>query len=402
MRSKTLLTLLFVALIGSFTLVPALKEQQVFQSRASADTTIFFSPASSFFEPVQVRPKEQFSLDITLDPRSNLVSTVKLALTYDPTKLEAVGKNTLVINQNAFPTIVEGPVVNNDTGTIYVTLSVGVDPQRAIRSVTKVATLNMMATQKTGALNALISFDTQTQAYSLAPNDHPFENVIAGAAPAYIAIGNFASTPTPLPPASPTPTPGAVQNPTSVPTPLPNEAVLAFNVLLHGIGGIADNPSQNLELNNKNPLHPTRKIHVSLFDTSNKQVMTKEGEIVYDKNASLFGGRISLGTTLPTGTYSIKIKTDGYLEKRIPSVWHISQGANLTLPTVSLLVGDITQDNHIDVFDYNMLMSCFENTEANAFCGDPDKQPADLNDDGRVNQADFQLLINEIALQNES
>lgn len=68
-------------------------------------------------------------------------------------------------------------------------------------------------------------------------------------------------TPTPTPPAKPTPAPTA--------TPVPGDTTVDLVVGLHGIGTAGDNASPNTD-GNMNPMHTTRSVTVSIYNTKNQ------------------------------------------------------------------------------------------------------------------------------------
>ncbi len=406
--------LLLFFLLGIASLIFTVGKRQELRTRASASTVVSFSPSSSFETPIQIGVNEPASLDIMLDPGTNRISTLKLSITYDTNKFLDSGDNTLVINKSAFPSIIEGPVVNVNSGTVKVALSIGIDPTLAIKSLTKVATLHLIAKTKTNTDRTKIFFETATQAYSVASSDHAFENVISTAIPAYFIIGSggeFSGTPTPgttnqptFPPVTIVPTiiPSPTAIPTPTPTPLPNSAVLNIGTMLHGIGSSGDNtnPTGN-SLSNKDPQHVARKVLLSFFDAANTLLGTKEGLVLYDRNAGMFNGTVDIGANvITTGDYILKIKSDSYLQKLIPGTHHVLGNGRTTLPTVSLVTGDINGDNTMNVLDYNLLMDCYTDIGAPKICPEPQRTLSDLNDDLKINQGDYNLFVREIAVQN--
>lgn len=85
--------------------------------------------------------------------------------------------------------------------------------------------------------------------------------------------------------------------------------------------------------------------------------------------------------TAPAGTYSVIATAAGFLSAQ-GSVT-LSAGATHTMPTVSLLAGDIDNNNVIDQFDA-MTIAMNYNTAVPA--------AADLNSDGMINLLDLELL----------
>ncbi len=89
----------------------------------------------------------------------------------------------------------------------------------------------------------------------------------------------------------------------------------------------------------------------------------------------------SFSLTAPAGTYIIRATTPGFLSAQ-GSVT-LTEGGNISMPTISLLAGDINGDNVIDQFD---ALTIGMNYNTNT----PDA--ADLNDDGTINVLDLELL----------
>jgi len=230
------------------------------------------------------------------------------------------------------------------------------------------------------------------------------------------------TTPSPSsPPANPTPT----SNPTG-------STAFAFNLLLDGIGGAGDNANPTAG-GNPNPLHTQRHITLEVIDKNNQIVLTKEGHISFKSTTGNFKGIIKVTDLLP-GTYSLKVKVDGFLKKLIPGLQVVTgtptilptatptpiptntpppddstdtdiQAAiadNMTelikLPSIRVTNGDITNDNKIDLLDYNILVNCYGSKADTDSC--TNKQGADINDDGTIDGIDYNIFVRELSVQN--
>jgi len=198
------------------------------------------------------------------------------------------------------------------------------------------------------------------------------------------------------------PTITAVPTVTSAPTatPVPNATRLSFTILLHGIGNSGDstNPNQS-SLSNKNPIHPQRPLTIIVFDSAGTSVLTKDGLIGYDAAGGNFKGIIDLGTTLPSGQYTLKIKTPQYLKRQIPGILTIKAGQVQELAPITLTAGDITGDNSLSILDYNVLVGCYSDFEPPVSCSGTQSRDSDLNDDNKVNQIDYNLFLRNLSLQ---
>jgi hypothetical protein len=229
-----------------------------------------------------------------------------------------------------------------------------------------------------------------------------------GGFPTAIPTAIPTSTPTPTPiPATPTPVPTAI--PTAVPTPIiptstpiptaaitPGSTTLALNLGLQGIGkgGDSSNPEAQGTLN---PLHPQRSVSVQVYNSQNQLVADKAGTVTYDIESGLFNGQISLGTSILTGSYTVKVKSDQYLRTLIPGIQTITSGSINTLASASLRSGDINGDNQINIVDYTILMGCYSDLLPATDCTGNNAALSDLTDDGHVNQIDYNFFLRQMS-----
>lgn len=203
------------------------------------------------------------------------------------------------------------------------------------------------------------------------------------------------ATPTSIPP-TPTPTQLPTPTPTRVPTPTPTaNTTFSFNVLLHGIGkgGDSANPTGG---GNPNPLHPQRALIVEVLNNQNQLILTKTGSVNFNTQSGNFTGTIDMGNTLTSSTYTIKIKTNQFLRKIIPGIQSITAGALNQLPQTTLINGDIDGSNSLTILDYNILIGCYSDFLPAVSCTPENKLRADLGDDGKVNQFDYNLFLREL------
>lgn len=359
-------------------------------------------PVGSTDNTIQKTVGDTVSVDMKVDPGSNSVSFILFQVRYDPTKLQISSTDPFTINTTSFPTKIEGPVVNN--GTISESISVGSDPTKAIRTATKVGTLNFktIATTDPG-VPTVLSFTNVTQALSSGSNDQASENVLANVNPANITIVGVPGTPTPT------------DTPTATPTPIPpGDTTLSFTLLLHGIGAAGDNPNPSGNtLSNKNPQHPQRNLTVYIYNANDQLVTTKTGALNYDANTQTFHGIVSLGTTFTNGNYTVRVRTDRYLRRLIPGVQTIVNGQDNTPPQTYLVAGDVNGDNILNILDYSSLLDCgYGALNPLAFTYPTSlyhqaicqvHNPAvnvDIDDNNIINQFDYNLFLRELSVQN--
>ncbi len=407
--------ILLLTIIGLPLTIVMFQHRQTLRSRATVATTLSFSPTSSATSPLQKQIGDTVPLEITMNPGTNAISVVKLNVHFDPTKFQGVGANPLTIDTTAFPNVLEGPLLDLANGNITITISVGSDPTKAITTTRRIGTLTLKAINPT-TTPCIISFGSITQAFSVGSTDQAAENVLSTTTPAYITIAAL-PTPTPTPTHTPTPTPTAIPTPTRTPTPTatatptptktptPTPTPLAtrfsLTLFLHSIGESGDNANPTTStLSNKNPLHPSRQVTVTVYDVANQLVTTKQGTVIYNTTNGNFTGIIDMGTNLATGDFIVKIKTDSFLTKRVPPIVHVTAGTQVTIPTISLIAGDTNGDNSINILDYNTVIGCYSDLLPPVSCDATKKLAADFNDDGKVNQFDYNLFLREISVQN--
>lgn len=414
------------------------QEEQDTRSRATASSTLSYTPNTTNTAPIVKNIGDAVALDIMINPGSNLPSLVKLELQYDATKFDPA-TTPFTVNTAAFPTTVEGPIVMD--GRVLISVSIGNDVTKAIQQPTKVGTLNLIAKAGTGDTPTQLTFGDRSQILSLAQNDEATENVLATTQPSFVTIGSAVSptvvatatpsatsipiptattaptmqptltaTPTAAPTATLMPTaqvtmqPSITTNPTETPIPTPTvnpaSTILSFTVLMHGIGSSGDNANPTVsDLSNKQPQHPSREITVSVYDDQNQLTDTKSGLMTYDTVSGSFKGFVDVGNTLQSGVYTIRVKEGTHLRRLVPGIQQITQQTTNILPPFALVAGDVNDDNTINILDYNLLVGCYSDLLPAVSCTDENKIKTDLNDNGAVNQFDYNLFLREITVQ---
>ena len=401
-HKKELFLGLFVVLLLAaipFTINLIQRPQEV-RTRASGSTTLNFTPTSSTANPIKKNIGDTVTLDMMVDPGSNLVTFVRFQIKYDATLLEPTA-NPFSLNTTAFPTMIEGPVLGS--GLIAASVSVGSDPTKVITKLTKVGSVTFKAKGATGATPTTVSFTTLSQALSSGATDQAAENVLSSTAPAIISIANSTGGPTATPSTSLTPQPTA------------NSTIVTFSLLLHGIGAAGDNPNPGgNSLSNKNPLHPQRNLDVVIYDSNNQQVFTtKTNSLNYDKASGAFIAKVDVGPNFPTGSYNIKLKSDRYLRRLLPGIQTITNLQDNTIAQTALVAGDANGDNVLNVLDYNAYLDCGYGAINPLPMVDPTAPfntsvcqvhtpvaNVDVDDNGIVNSADYNLFLRELSVQN--
>lgn len=189
-------------------------------------------------------------------------------------------------------------------------------------------------------------------------------------------------------------------SPTSEPTNNPSGATFSLTLCPHGLGNCGDNANPSSG-GNTNPLHTSRNVTLTISDTNNSQVAQQQGQVSYTSQAQNFQGTIPV-SNLPRGNYIISIKMDGFLGKLVPGIVSMTQGQVVNLASISLVNGDMNNDNQLDIQDYNVLLSCFGSKFTTPTCLTPATSlspGADIDDDGTVGGADYNLFLRELSVQ---
>ena len=145
-----------------------------------------FNPESTTVTPLTVGTGKTFPMEVRIDPGQHEVTFVKLEITYDPKKLAPASDNAFVVDP-AFSNILEGPTYTS--GRISVAVSVGANPQAAVKQKGKVGTVTFKALAGTDVNTPTsVAFDASTQALSISANDKASANIVGTTIPAAIAI----------------------------------------------------------------------------------------------------------------------------------------------------------------------------------------------------------------------
>lgn len=114
----------------------------------------------------------------------------------------------------------------------------------------------------------------------------------------------------------------------------------------------------------------SKPVTVSLYDGLNLLVTSVTANV---------DGTFSL--TAPAGTYTVRATADGFLSAEGSAT--LTGGSTATMPTISLLAGDIDNNNVIDQFDAMTIGMNYNSSTPTA---------ADLNNDNVINVLDLEAL----------
>lgn len=389
-RVKILLAAVLILFISIPITLSLVQTRQDPRSGAAAGTTLSLIPQPGPSNTIHKDLQEEVPIDVMIDPGSNAVTILRLQAKYDPTKLEANTEEPFTPTQKFQETL--SPIVSS--GTVSVIITVGSDPNQAIRTLTKAGTFNFKTIGETDPdTPTIVSFTTQTEVYSAGANDTARENILSSTKPAQITIGDGG--------------------------PKPTGTKMSFTLLLHGIGVAGDTPNPiDNDLSNKNPKHPERELKVFVYDANDQLVTEGTGTVFYQTNNEdddlngKFIGSVFLNTILSDGKYTVKIKSNRYLRKAFPGTITVVGNKDNKLPEIELVAGDTNGDNTINIIDYNALLDCgygalnplpITNSNApynSAACKTHEPRiDIDIDDNGFVNAFDYNLFIRELSVQ---
>lgn len=171
------------------------------------------------------------------------------------------------------------------------------------------------------------------------------------------------------------------------PPPVAGDTQLVFNLTLSGIQA------------GRSLVTSVRNIQVELFNDAGNLVNTKvvSNILQYASSTGKFTATVNMGA-VSGGNYTVKVKTDRYLKKRTPGIVVVPKdGATITIPETTLIVGDTSGDNKVDIQDYNIIIGCFGDKASTASC--TNKTLADLDDNGSVDEVDYNVFVRSLAIQ---
>jgi len=480
-----------------------LKFRTEVKSHAQKSTSLaFVSPTGA------INGGNNFNIDMTLTPGTNLVDYIQLVIAYDSTKLQP-GNPAIVPNTAIFPdqtkNILQGSTQDSCTGsacTESIILSIGFSPSAALQGTNPITIghINFTALQPTDSSGTQVSFDPSTLVYSLASSDQLTENVLATANPVTIVIGGQAVTgiPTPVPTQTNTGniliqnlqftpnqltvsqgttvtwtnqeqtivhtttsdsqnaaevwdsgnispgqsfshifnTPGTYTYHCKIHPAMTGTIIVLTNTQvtptppLTGSGTPAGPPTGSITVhfeaidknNNVHPNHPQRQLELDFYKSNNfgnKPDFTTNilvTHIAGDASGNFINDSFDL-SSIPQGSYYILVKSpEGSLREQVsPQLIQLGPGLN-TLPpvpsgnqnsantpvAVELRMGDIDNNNNVDIKDYNIIVDCFGRKERSGSCTQHKVSDsvkglfADLDDDGSVDGVDYNLVVRHL------
>ncbi len=118
------------------------------------------------------------------------------------------------------------------------------------------------------------------------------------------------------------------------------------------------------------------------------------GEVAGVLRGSSYVGRLNLIMNVPWGDFTVQLELDHTLRAQAPGTYRLYRGAANTLPIpVEDYPGDIVDDDRINITDYVKLLDCYSDLQPARSCDPTSKIAADVDDDGSVNGADYNLWL---------
>ncbi len=200
-------------------------------------------------------------------------------------------------------------------------------------------------------------------------------------------------TPTPATNNIPTPTPtGTTQGGTKI----------TVGFTLPGIGTSTTSKSGY----NPDPVRATRQISIKLINSTGQQqeAIAATANISSRATTEYTWKTSPISINSPAGAYSVFIKVDNSLWKRLPGIQTITAGTTNDLGGARLVTGDMDGNDTLNLTDYTKILGCVpqppNNQPKDATCIGDKKTLADINDDGKISDEDIMILLSGFATRN--
>lgn len=392
-RTMGLLTVLILA-VAVFLTVNVAQQQQQIKQQAASEITIGFGNQLNYL--VEIGTVVNVGIIIN-NPDNRDISSVDFTLTYDSDKL------TL---NDFLPEGTYEPIINdNQPGTLhYVGENTSTDTTRTSSTAVLVGTLhflgkNVPSTPQSSTIEftpdiSQITVSDKTNSIPLSRQSATVTVIAVGTSPTATPVPDGpTNTPTPTPPVGPTATPTPTQ------APVPGETVMQFQ------GGLVNNifkDKDGILVSNK-----AQDLTIYLYKSTEDPALDPKGDKINSKyknkiNLSFTNGLFSAPSLnfgkVDVGTYTVLAKSSKYLRKIITTVNVPPEGIAITIPSTFTLadgIGDINDDNILDIIDYNIISSCFAIKANTASC--ISKNDVDLNDDGEIDRIDYGLFLKSLS-----
>jgi sugar lactone lactonase YvrE len=184
---------------------------------------------------------------------------------------------------------------------------------------------------------------------------------------------------------------------------------VSFDMLLNGIGSSGDSINPASDFSNKLPLTKEREFILRAYDEETKELVAEGFETVsYNIQKGSYAGSMTLGQRV-NGDVLINIHTPGFISQELPTPHTLAENTTTSLQRTSLIAGDINLDNALNILDYNILLDCgygaitplpmddYDSAYNSILCYIHGTQEyADVNDNGTIDNRDYNLFIREL------
>ena len=169
----------------------------------------------------------------------------------------------------------------------------------------------------------------------------------------------------------------------------PLETLVRIQAKMPGIG--------NATGDNNDPVKPIRTAEIEIFNLQNQKIKEGTGSAEFN-GEDTYVGTIPLGENFTSGTYYAKVRFNNSLRSTVEGVHPITVGETNEFPPVTLISGDLDQNNILDLRDYNIFIACYGEKQ----CNQTHKDRADLNDNGDVDPVDYNILLRSFGIRRGS
>jgi hypothetical protein len=412
------------ALSLPFVINQVLKQQDLRQRADTAPSITFsFSPGSQ-----NMTVNQTLNVDLVMNAGTNDIGSLHFSLKYDPTMLQVteLSQSTALQSiqktnsQGVFDAVMINPTVTPVTGNglkVFTfqlkalksgTANVALDPA-TLQATSQLSTTYLLVDNKDNIKGSyIITASTADNGCNVTTNKpanctctvaadcasgvcspsttNQDGKVCVGGTPSTTVTVAPSTTVTVSPSTTTTTSPSVTitssVTPTQIPTVTltPGETGLKLSLSLPGISKV------NGE--NAHPLRTRRIVKVTVYDNGSPddahiKVAEKTGTVDFNPTTARYEGTVGIGTTLDTGTYTVKVRMDNTLKKQLPGAVSITKGkADNNTPPAELVTGDLNQNNALDIQDFTNVMACYNHLAA---CTGDVLILGDLDDDGVTN-----------------
>jgi hypothetical protein len=151
------------------------------------------------------------------------------------------------------------------------------------------------------------------------------------------------------------------------------------------------------------PTHLDRQLTLQIVGSGAVVVSTLNPTVHFDATKKAFTA--SVPVHLEPGTYYVRVKLSNTLSRlQIGTFTVNATTTSVTVPRIVTMIGDVDGNNQVNLTDYNILIGCYSVLSPPKSCsaaylptsgGEP---TTDLDDDGDVDQADYNLLLRKFQI----